>query len=290
MDSLKREIRKVKDLRDENVADYSTSRISNMVKFNLAHGRHAQLITITPNGVIIAGTPIYRALLMQGIEEVEVNILEDIADDEAPHARFLYDAVPENFTSLILWLKEGHRYYLAEGAVYRKKCEAGEGETITEFLGTLCGWSHESVRKALAIGKSEFADELTRQMDGEEDLSLDAAYKRLKEVEEDREGEDSSRSVEGKSKPGTRSRGVIGGNTGAFEPSDDEVEMLKGIFDEQSGFMREKVSQEEIPAGCSLRINRSRNGEIESFSCTYRTSDGTFTAYYIPDNIKMFKK
>ena len=59
MDSLKREIRKVKDLRDENVADYSTNRISNMVKFNEQHGRHAQLITVTPDGVIISGTPIY---------------------------------------------------------------------------------------------------------------------------------------------------------------------------------------------------------------------------------------
>ena len=287
MNSLDREIRKVKDLRDENIADCTTGRISSMVNFNKKHGRHAQLITITPDGVIIAGTPIHRANQMQGIEEVEVNIL-DIADDEVPHARFLYDAVPQNFTSLIPWLKEGHRYYLAEGAVYRKECEAGNGETITEFLGKLCGWSHESVRKALAIGKSEFAGELIRQMDGEEDLSLDAAYKRLKEAEE--ACEDGGNNSEGKSKTVRRSRGVIGGNTGAFEPSDDEVEMLKGLFDEQSSLMHQQVSKDEIPTGCSLRINRSRNGEIESFSCTYRTSEGIFTAYYIPDNVKMLNK
>jgi hypothetical protein len=287
MNSLEREIRKVEDLRDENIADYSTNRISNMVKFNQKHGRHAQLITVTPDGVIIAGTPIYRANQMQGVVDTEVNIL-DIVDAEVPHARFMYDAVPQNFTSLVHWLKEGHRYYMAEGAVYRKECEANQAETITEFLGTLCGWSHESVRKALAIGNSKFTDELTNQMDGKEDLSLDAAYKRLKNAEPD--SEDKGSSGKAKSKESMRSRGVIGGNTGAFEPSDDEVEMLKGIFHEQSSLMHQQVSKDEIPAGCSLRINRSRNGEIESFSCTYRTSEGAFTAYYVPDNVKMFKK
>jgi len=255
-----------------------------MAMFNIRHGRHPQAITVTPNGEIIAGTAMHRANQVQAIEEVEVNIM-DLAAEEALHARNLYDAVPENYKGLIPWLGENHRYYLDEGADYREKGKNAKGETITEWLGSLCNWSQESVRKALVIGKSVFAGELIKQMD-EQGLSLDAAYHRLKAADKGKGADDDNAPVNGSQKQGPRSRGVIGGNTPAFDTPEDEINGMKLLFVEESSRLHEKVSGEQLSAGCSLKVNRSRDGEVESFSCTYRTADGTFTAYYIPDKVK----
>ena len=279
-----RETWKVKDLKDESLADYSTERISGMVRFNEQEKRHAQEITATSAGVIIAGTAVHRANQAQGVIDVVINIM-DLPAAKVPHARNLYDAVPENFKGLIPWLVENHRYYLGEGAPYRGEGKDAKGETINEWLGRLCNWSHDSIRKALVIGKSDFADELVRQMD-EDGLSLDAAYHRLKDAENEKGADDDNTPGNGSQKKGPRSRGVIGGNTPAFDTPEDEIKGMKLLFIEESTRLHDKVSGEQLAAGCSLKVNRSRDGAIESYSCTYRTADGTFTAYYIPDEVK----